>query len=113
MTYAPLNFPPTTEEANMARFLITYQGMSHMDPSQMAQAKAAFESWLKEAGDAVVDPGAPTNPVAHVAEGAPVEVGIGGYSIMEADSAQEIVKLLQSHPFVGRGGTLPGKEGRG
>ena len=31
---------------------------------------------------------------------------IGGYSIVEADSPAHGVKLLETHPFVGRGGTL-------
>ena len=90
----------------MARFLITYQGLSRMDPSQMAQAKEAFGKWLAQAGEAVIDPGAPTNPVAHVAQGAPTKAEIGGYSIIEVPSVDAAVKLLESHPFVGRGGTL-------
>jgi hypothetical protein len=90
----------------MARFLITYQGMPHVDPAQMEQAREAFGNWLRETGDAVVDPGAPTNAVAHVALASPVSVEIGGYSIVEARSAAEVVKLLETHPFVARGGTL-------
>jgi hypothetical protein len=31
---------------------------------------------------------------------------IGGYSIIEADSADAAADVLQSHPYVGRGGTL-------
>jgi hypothetical protein len=90
----------------MAKFLITYHGMPHVDPAQMEQAREAFGTWLQEAGHAVVDPGAPTNAVAHVASGPPVSVEIGGYSIVEASSAAEVVKLLETHPFVARGGTL-------
>ena len=90
----------------MAKFLITYLGMPHVDPAQMAQAREAFGDWLREAGDAVVDPGAPTNAVAHVASGSPVSAEIGGYSIIEAQSAADVVKILESHPFVARGGTL-------
>ena len=90
----------------MPRYLITYQGMPHVDPTQMEQAREAFGSWLLETGDAVVDPGAPTNAVAHVASGAPVRLEIGGYSIIEAPSEVEAVRLLETHPFVARGGTL-------
>ena len=90
----------------MARFLITYQGMPHVDPAQAAQAREAFGNWLREAGDAVIDPGAPTNAVAHVASGSPVSLEIGGYSIVEAPSVAEVVELLETHPFVARGGTL-------
>jgi len=51
------------------RYLITYQGGGEMDPSQNDKVKAAFGKWLAEAGQAVLDPGAPTNPVAHVSTG--------------------------------------------
>ena len=90
----------------MPRYLVTYQGMPHVDPAQMEQAREAFGNWLRETGDAVVDPGAPTNAVAHVASGAPVRLEIGGYSIIEAPSEAEAVRLLETHPFVARGGTL-------
>ena len=90
----------------MARYLATYRGMSHVDPSQMAQTKQAFGKWIAEAGDAVIDPGAPTNTLAHVSQGAPTTTEIGGYSIIEAGPVAKAVKPLESHPFVGRGGTL-------
>src|SRR5271169_497688 len=92
----------------MARFLITYHGpgMPH-DPESVAKAKAAFGKWLNEAGKAVVDPGAPLNMRRQVASGAPTQpAAIDGYSIVEAESEEQVVKLLQTHPFVGRGGTL-------
>jgi hypothetical protein len=92
----------------MAKYLITYHGAAM--PSEKAvleQAKAAFGRWLQEAGKAVIDPGAPTRIVGQVATaGSPVEVEIGGYSILEASSKEEAVRILQSHPFVARGGTL-------
>jgi hypothetical protein len=92
----------------MAKFLVTYHGggMPH-DPEQVAQAKAAFQQWLSEQGDAVVDPGDPVNMVAQVSSGTPTApVEIGGYSIIEAPTKDDAVKLLQNHPFVRRGGTL-------
>jgi len=92
----------------MARFLVTYHGggMSH-DPEQVALAKAAFQQWLSEQGEAVVDPGDPVNMVAQVSNGTPpAPVEIGGYSIIEAPTKDDAVKLLQQHPFVARGGTL-------
>ena len=92
----------------MAKFLVTYHGggMPH-DPEQVAQAKAAFQQWLSEQGDAVVDPGDPVNMVAQVSNGTPTTpVEIGGYSIIEAPSLEAAERILHTHPFVGRGGTL-------
>ena len=47
----------------------------------MAQAKAAFGKWVGEAGDAIVDPGAPLRRVTQVASGSatePAEIGERG-----------------------------------
>ena len=77
------------------------------DPTVMEQAKAAFGQWLQGAGSAVLDPGAPTHVVTQVAKENPVAaVEIGGYSIIEAASLDEVLKILKTHPSVGRGGTL-------
>ena len=92
----------------MTRFLVTYHGSGMPDdPELMEQAKAAFGAWVAGAGDAIVDPGAPVHTVTQVTSGSaqdPVE--IGGYSIIQADSPDAAVAVLQSHPYVARGGTL-------
>jgi len=92
----------------MTRFLVTYHGSGMPDdPELMEQAKAAFGAWVAEAGDAVVDPGAPLHMVTQVSSGsATVPVEVGGYSIIQADSPDAAVAVLQSHPYVARGGTL-------
>jgi hypothetical protein len=37
------------------------------DPAMMEAAKAAFGAWVPEAGDAIIDPGAPLHMVRQVA----------------------------------------------
>jgi hypothetical protein len=92
----------------MARFLVTYHGSGMPDdPTMVEQAKAAFLNWVGQAGDAIVDPGAPLQMVRQVASGSPAPaVEVGGYSIIEADDADAAAAVLESHPYVGRGGTL-------
>jgi YCII-related domain-containing protein len=92
----------------MSRFLVTYHGSGMPDdPALLEQAKAAFGAWVAEAGDAIVDPGAPVAMMAQVAgEGATDAVQIGGYSIIQADSVEDAKAVLSSHPYVARGGTL-------
>jgi hypothetical protein len=92
----------------MSKYLITYHnGGMPSDPAAMEQVKAAFGKWLQEAGKSVVDPGSPVRMVTQVAEGAPAaSTEIGGYTIIESASKGEAVKLLESHPFISRGGTL-------
>ena len=92
----------------MARYLVTYHGQGMPDdPAMMEQAKNAFLAWVGQAGDAIVDPGAPLRMVRQVASGqATAPADIGGYSIIEADSLDRAAEILASHPYVGRGGTL-------
>jgi hypothetical protein len=92
----------------MTTFLVTYHGGGMPDdPALVEEAKKAFGQWLAEAGDAVVDPGAPVFLVTQVANGQPaVPAEIGGYSIIAAASPEGAAGLLRSHPFVARGGTL-------
>jgi hypothetical protein len=92
----------------MSRFLVTYHGSGMPDdPALMEQAKAAFGNWVAEAGQTIVDPGAPVNMVTQVAtEGATEPAQIGGYSIIRADSVEDARAVLSSHPYVARGGTL-------
>ena len=92
----------------MAKYLVTYVGggMPH-DPELMAQARAAFGAWLEQSGSAVTDPGAPVHTVARIADGEPAdEVAVSGFSIVEAADVEAVKKLLSSHPFISRGGTL-------
>lgn len=67
----------------------------------------AFQKWVAEVGSAVVDPGAPVHMTGQVSTGTPASaVEIGGYSVIEATNEEEAEKVLKSHPFVARGGTL-------
>jgi hypothetical protein len=91
----------------MVKYLITYSGMGHPDPAQMEAARAAFGEWLATAGDAVVDPGSPVNYIGAVAAGTPTAPPeFSGYTIIEAETEQEVRDILANHPFVARGGTL-------
>ncbi len=93
----------------MSKFLVTYHGaeMPH-DPELMAQARAAFGAWLQQSGSAVTDPGAPLKFVTQLSKDGMGngKIEIGGYSIIEASDADEVEKILSSHPFIGRGGVL-------
>jgi hypothetical protein len=95
-------------EGKMKRFLVTYHGSGMpSDPAMAKEAKAAFGAWLSKAGKAVVDPGAPVHSAARVSKVSPsAQVEIGGYSILQGETLDEVKAVLETHPFVGRGGTL-------
>jgi|SRR5215831_12136445 len=92
----------------MNKYLITYHnGQMPGDAAAIEQVKMAFGKWLQEAGAAVVDPGAPVMFSSQIASGNPSpKVEIGGYSIIQASSDDDAAKILKTHPFVARGGTL-------
>ena len=92
----------------MSKFLVTYLGGTPpSDPAQAARMRDAFEDWLARSGKAVVDPGAPLRPGTQVAKGTPEpKVPVGGWSVIEAPDIEAAVAVLNSHPFVARGGTL-------
>jgi hypothetical protein len=96
----------------MPTFLVTYYGGGPppASPEAAQQMMAAFQAWAAGVGDAMVDPGTPLGPSkvvtsGGVSDGAPGG-SPGGYTLIRADSVDDAVKLVQDHPFVGRGGTL-------
>jgi hypothetical protein len=96
----------------MPKYLITYHGGQGMpaDPEAARQAMAAFQAWVGRVGDAMLDPGAPlagakTVSADAVADGQTVG-SVGGYTLIEAGTLDEAVRLVQEHPFLTRGGSL-------
>jgi hypothetical protein len=96
----------------MPTFLITYHGGGGMPASAEAreQMLAAFQAWAASTGECMIDPGAPLGPSKvvtsdSVSDGA-AGGGIGGYTVLSAETLDDAVKLVQGHPFLSRGGTL-------
>lgn len=95
----------------MTKFLVTYHGAgAPSTAAEKEQAMSAFMAWVKDVGEALVDPGAPLGPstvvsAEGVAEGTATGPA-GGYSILEADDLAAAAELVRNHPFVGRGGSL-------
>ena len=95
----------------MAKFLVTYHGGSGMpaDPGMREQMLKAFMAWAAGVGDNMVDPGAPLGPARMVSSDGVTDAepgGVGGYTLVSADSMDDAVKLVRDHPFISRGGTL-------
>jgi hypothetical protein len=94
----------------MNRYLVLYRAkmsaaeqMSQNDPAQAEAGMRAWMDWAHRAGDAVVDLGSPLSVVDPGGdEGDPV----AGYSILQADSADQLATLLRDHPHTSWGGTI-------
>ena len=94
----------------MTKFMALYMADSAdfermMRESTPEQQKKGMEAWMKWMGDhkaALVDGGAPLGKTKRVdAKGASdTKNGIGGYSIVQADSADAAGKMFENHPHV-------------
>jgi hypothetical protein len=93
----------------MARFIVLYRSPfsaeEQMANADQAQAQAGVEAWMawaQEAGDAVVDLGMPLGGGRHLdgSQVGPSDADVAGYSILQADSLDDVVRLLQRHPHL-------------
>ncbi|MGA2131424.1 MAG: hypothetical protein ABSH50_03840 [Bryobacteraceae bacterium] len=96
----------------MNKYLVLYRseaalaGMSMADmfantpPEQMAAGMALWNAWYQKCGSAVMDLGAPLDRSTTVQAGSstPGKTSITGYSILQAESMQHAVSLIQDHP---------------
>jgi hypothetical protein len=94
----------------MTKFLVLYRStttaaeqMAQGTPEQAQASMDAWMSWANKAGDAVVDLGA---PLGLVQAGGDVGDPIGGYSILQAESADALAAALDGHPHTEWGGTI-------
>jgi hypothetical protein len=100
----------------MKKFLVIYSSsvsatdqMSKASPDQAKAGMDAWMAWAKKAGPAIVDFGTPVGNAANVVKGdvAKTDSKVGGFSILQAESAKALAALLKEHPhFHAPGGTI-------
>ena len=97
----------------MAKFVLLYNGggMPETEAEQAVVLKA-WEAWYGDLGKAVVDPGNPFSPVAKsiksdgtVSDG-PVGTMASGYTILEAGSLEDVVKMAKGCPMLEGNGDI-------
>jgi hypothetical protein len=91
----------------MKKFTVLYHAsnsaLEQMRKSTPAQKKAGMDAWLawaKEAGSAIVDLGTPLGNGKSITRNT-VSLSkkeVCGYSILQAESTEDIIKLLKKHP---------------
>ena len=89
----------------MKKFVYIYFGGN--PPKSAEEGKAAMANWMAyfaRMGDKIADGGAPIGPQKSV--GSHVDVRIAGYSIVNAASLDEAVKLTEGHPHIKAGGSI-------
>ena len=108
----------------MAKFLFVYRNSSEveqaeMSPEDMQTAMEKWGIWFQQLGDRLVDGGdglLPTGKVLKgdgtITDGPFIEAKelVGGYSILQAASADEAVELAKGCPIAAMGGTIEVRE---
>ena len=89
----------------MPKYMILYRssmspGEQMGTPEQAEESMQAWMSWAGHAGAALVDLGSPLASSATEGPAGETGVGIGGYSVLEADSTESVKKLLDGHPHL-------------
>lgn len=90
----------------MGKYMVLYRStmtaaeqMAQGDPSMAAAVMAEWTKWATRAGDHLVDLGSPLNEAGFVPAGnGNGGTHIGGYSVMQAESVDEVNTLLEGHP---------------
>ena len=101
----------------MKKFLVLYQStvsvaeqMKNATPEQAKAGMDAWMSWAGRAGNGIVEMGSPVTAVAKL--NGPGQVGaanspIGGYSILQAESKDALMRDLKDHPhFMAPGASI-------
>jgi hypothetical protein len=94
----------------MANFLLLYHGGKMGEtPAEREASMAAWGAWFGSIGDAVVDGGNPCSGVKTVTKAGATDggaSGIGGYSVLKANSLADAAKLAAGCPVVAGGGSV-------
>jgi hypothetical protein len=91
----------------MTKFVVVYHTpvsaraqMANATPEQMKSGMELWMNWFQKIGGAVVDTGAPLGNAVKVTPGAssPLETTVTGYTVVQAASKEDAIKLLEGHP---------------
>ena len=92
----------------MSTYLLLYRAdpaamaaMPEPTPEEGAAMNKAWSDWAARVGGGLVDFGNPTSPVSPDAD-----ASVGGYSLITADSYDDVAALLDGHPHAAMGGTI-------
>ena len=88
----------------MKKFLVLYRStvstperMAKATPEQNQTVMAAWRSWAQRSAASIVELGAPLD-VPTVLKGSSGQGFVGGFSIVQADSADAAKKIFEGHP---------------
>ena len=95
----------------MPNFMIAYHGGNQPSSEEEGMAQMQkWQAWVKDLGDAVVNPGTPL-PVSKLVTSSSVNDdndpnAMKGFAVVKADNIEAAIKIAQSDPFLENGGTI-------
>jgi len=94
----------------MGKFVLVYKGGTRpTSQAEGAKVMEAWTSWFGALGGAVLDAGNPfgaSTAVASDGSSASATTGLGGYSIVSADSLAAAATLAKGSPILAAGGSV-------
>ena len=96
----------------MPKFVVLYRSpfpvadmLKSVTPEQMQEGMKKWQSWVEKCGDALGEMGSPLGQGVSVTRSgnSPTDAqgGVTGYSIIQADTMNNALTLLQGHPHLG------------
>lgn len=76
--------------------------MGSSTPEQMAEAMKPWVDWFERCGESIVDKGGPLGKGVIVGGGS--ETQARGYSILQAETVDQVKELLDNHPHLSMSG---------
>lgn len=90
----------------MTEYVIVYHNADKMpsSPEEGAANRTQWENWLKDLGDAVVNPGTPFG-TSHIVKSdgsvaAAEGTGLTGFSVIKADSEAAAIEIAKKCPYL-------------
>jgi hypothetical protein len=93
----------------MAKFVVLYNApqsaeatMDNNDPAAAAEGMKLWTDWAGRTGEHLADMGAPLGNGQEITPAgvSAADANVGGYSLLEADSVEQAVALMDGHPHL-------------
>ena len=94
----------------MGKYIVLYHAsasalelMQNATPEQMAAGMEPWMAWAARCGDGLVDIGTPLGGGLKMtmSGSSPSDKNVVGYSVLQAESMEEALAMLESHPHLG------------
>jgi hypothetical protein len=94
----------------MKKFIVIYHAplsateqMAQASPEEMQKGMEPWMAWAEKCGDGLADMGSPLANGLKVTEAGttPSNKSVVGYSVLQANSMEDAVAMLQGHPHLG------------